>query len=236
MTVLVTGSANGVLAPTTVLYSYKRIPQDIADNFPTDWAIGKSDSGWMTCEAFFEFVANVFYPWLVSQGIVFPVILFIDGHTSHISLQTSQFCEEKQIILVALCPNATHLIQPMDVAVFKPLKSAWRKTVHSWRLEKLENGEPPVLKRKDFAKLLHEVIDKAVADTTLINGFRKCGLVPWNPRAVQISNAECKDNSERVLYLKRGLQFLNENIKIETLRDFQSTTGPWLGDVSYLSL
>ncbi|CAB3252719.1 unnamed protein product [Arctia plantaginis] len=37
LTVLVTGNANGSLAPTTVLFSYKRIPQEIADNFPSDW-------------------------------------------------------------------------------------------------------------------------------------------------------------------------------------------------------
>lgn len=62
LTVLVTGIANGFLAPTTVLFSYKRTSQEIADNFPPDWGIEKTDSGWMTCEAFFEFVADIFYP------------------------------------------------------------------------------------------------------------------------------------------------------------------------------
>ncbi|CAG4949152.1 unnamed protein product [Colias eurytheme] len=181
LTVLVTGNASGSLAPTTVLFSYKRIPQEIADNFPSDWGIGKTDSGWMTCEAFFEFVADIFYPWLIKNEITLPVILFVDGHISHLSLQTSQFCEEKGIVLVALYPNATHLIQPMDVAVFKPLKEAWRRHVQNWRIDKIKNDEPHMLKKKDFAKLLHEVMGNTISKSILANGFKKCGLFPWNP-------------------------------------------------------
>lgn len=44
--------------------------------------------------------------------------------------QTSQFCEKNGIILVALLPNATHILQPMDVAVFRSLKEPWRKKTH----------------------------------------------------------------------------------------------------------
>jgi len=39
-----------------------------------------------------------------------------------VSLHFSKFCEENGIILIALLPNATHLFQPMDVAVFHTLK------------------------------------------------------------------------------------------------------------------
>lgn len=139
VTALLTASASDIVAPTVVLFKYKRIPQEIADNFPQRWGLGKSDSGWMTCEAFFEFIADIFYPWLVESKATFPVILFIDGHASHFSLQTSQFCDKNGIILVALYPNATHLLQPMDVAVFRTLKENWKKKVHEWRIKNLEN-------------------------------------------------------------------------------------------------
>lgn len=127
---MVTGSASGEVAPTTCVYKDKRIPQDIAENFPKEWGLGKTDSGWMTCEAFFEFIADIFHPWLLQKQITFPVIFFMDGHASHLCLQTSQFCEKNGIILVALLPNATHILQPMDVAVFRSLKEPWRKKTH----------------------------------------------------------------------------------------------------------
>lgn len=239
LTVLVTGNANGSLAPTTVLFSYKRIPQEIADNFPSDWGIGKTDSGWMTCEAFFEFVADIFYPWLIKNEITLPVILFVDGHISHLSLQTSQFCEEKGIVLVALYPNATHLIQPMDVAVFKPLKEAWRRHVQNWRIDKIKNDEPHMLKKKDFAKLLHEVMGNTISKSILANGFKKCGLFPWNPLEVKVpleSVSENQDISEQIHYLKGGLNFLNESISPEKIVAFDATLDEWSGDLADLSL
>lgn len=118
LTVLVTGSAAGAVPPPTVLFKYKRIPGEIAENFPKEWGLGKTESGWMTAEAFFEFMADIFHPWLLKKNIKLPVFMFVDGHKSHLSLQLSKFCETNGIILVALYPNATHLLQPMDVAVF----------------------------------------------------------------------------------------------------------------------
>lgn len=37
---------------------------------------------------------------------------------SHITLHLSNFCREKQIIIVALYPKTIHLLQPLDVSVF----------------------------------------------------------------------------------------------------------------------
>ena len=139
----------------------------------------------MTSEAFFEFVANLFYPWLIKTQITLPVILFMNGHTSHLNLQTSQFCESHGIVLVAFYPNATHLLQLMDIAVFKILKEAWRKKFHEWRIN---TYEAPILKKKDFPKLLKKVVKETITQPILCNGFRKCGLYSWNPQAVQISN------------------------------------------------
>ncbi|CAH2065155.1 unnamed protein product, partial [Iphiclides podalirius] len=42
LTVLVTGNANSFVSPITILFVYKRISQEIADNFPSDWGIGKT--------------------------------------------------------------------------------------------------------------------------------------------------------------------------------------------------
>ncbi|CAK1542640.1 unnamed protein product [Leptosia nina] len=85
-----------------------------------------------------------------------------DGHKSHLSYQCSQFYHEKGIVLIPLFPNATHLLQLLDVAVFKPLKVAWRKRVHMWRIEKIQSEEGHALKKKDFAILLKEVMEESL--------------------------------------------------------------------------
>ncbi|KAJ8887516.1 hypothetical protein PR048_013732 [Dryococelus australis] len=164
LTLLVTGNGNEDLAPTSVVFKYERVPHELADSVPKHWGIGKSETGWMTAPLFFEVITNIFYPFLVEKKIPLPVIVFIYGHASHLTLHTSKFCEDHGIILIALLPNLTHLIQPMDVVVFHVLKEAWKKKGHQWRMQHLND---PALK--------------------------KCGLVLNNPAAVDTSKIPTMD-------------------------------------------
>ena len=57
------------------------------------------------------------------------------------TLELSTFCEENSIILYALPPSTTHIMQPADVSVFKPLKTEWKKTVKEWQLNPEDNNK-----------------------------------------------------------------------------------------------
>lgn len=102
ITTLFTVSAKGTFA----IYKYARLPKRILDTAPLFWGIGKSKNGWMTSESFFEYISNVFLPYLKDEKVQLPVIVFLDGHSSHLSLELSEFCSNNQILLVALYPNA----------------------------------------------------------------------------------------------------------------------------------
>ena len=49
-------------------------------------------------------------------------LLIVDGHGSHHTKQFIQYCEDHSIIPFGMPPNLTHLLQPLDVVVFQPLK------------------------------------------------------------------------------------------------------------------
>ena len=80
-----------------IVYPYKRIPEKIAQSFPAEWGIACSDRRWMTCEVFYEYIADIFHPFLVSQEVIFPVVLFVDGHKSHLMYQLSVWCNKLKI-------------------------------------------------------------------------------------------------------------------------------------------
>lgn len=147
-TVLFTGNAAGDLAPPFVLYKFKRLPSAIVAAFPKDWAIGKSDSGWMTSETFYEYITNVFDPWLTRKKIQSPVVYFVDGHKSHFTLPVAEFCKDHGIVLIALCPNATHVQQPCDISFFGPLKGQYFKDLNARRFENQRR-----LRDEEFAPL-----------------------------------------------------------------------------------
>lgn len=243
LTVLITANAEGFVAPPLVVFKYERIPQYLAESVPKGWGIGKSETGWMNSALFYEFITNIFHPWLVENQVPLPVVFFIDGHTSHLTLHTSRFCNANGIILVALAPNATHLIQPMDVAVFRSLKEHWKNKVHQWRLKNTEN---PTLQKKDFCRLLDEVIKETVTPSMVTNGFRKCGIIPWDPNAVSVGEVSRHGNVDEncmpisqcsnIDMLKTGLQVLEEHIGQDKLQLFKSSVNVWSGCLEDKSL
>lgn len=59
-TALIAGHAAGQLPPIMVVYNYERIPSLVAKNFPNEFVIGKSETGWMTSETFYMYIATLF--------------------------------------------------------------------------------------------------------------------------------------------------------------------------------
>lgn len=181
ITTLIMCNGEGFLPPPMILYKYKRIPSNIAKNVPKEWGLGYTDNGWMTGASFYEYITNIFFPWLTKSNVKLPVILFLDGHSSHMTLALSEFCSKNQIILISLVANATHILQPLDVAFFRPFKNHWKKIVYAWRIEnhgkKLSREEFPILLFKAFSTIPNsrEIIQ---------NGFRSCGLCPFTPNGI----------------------------------------------------
>ncbi|CAK1583497.1 unnamed protein product [Parnassius mnemosyne] len=190
ITVLGTFSASGKLKLVLVIYPYDRVPSEITRNFPENWCIGKSPKGWMTSRVFYGYIGNSLIPALHEANIKFPVLLLVDGHRSHISYEVSQLCNDNKIILYALHPNATHMIQPADVSVFRPLKHAWKSNVQKW---KLSTGNR-VVTRAQFAPLLKSSLN-AATNEVISNGFRKCGLFPFDADAIDYT--KCMSDPSR---------------------------------------
>lgn len=231
LTVMMTCNAAGVVAPPMVVFQYERIPQDIVDSINPLWGIGKSENGWMTSAVFYEFVTNIFHPWLLQEKIPLPVLLFVDGHISHLSLHTSHFCENNGIILVALYPNSTHIIQPMDVAIFRTLKGSWKEEVHEWRMKEENFGKE--FKKRNFAPVLQKAVKKVVTEQVINNGFRKCGLYPWDADAINYKvtkcNAASKDktgNSTSIKDVPTKVTNGRENKRAIALEVLESEIGP----------
>jgi hypothetical protein len=80
-----------------------------------------------------------------------------------------------QITLIRLPPNATHILQPLDVGFFSPLKLAWSAILKHWyrqtRLRILDKAAFPT----QLALLWNDIDSANVAC-----GFRGSGLFPLN--------------------------------------------------------
>ncbi|KAK9693320.1 DDE superfamily endonuclease [Popillia japonica] len=87
-------------------------------------------------ETFYEYITNIFYPWLVQENIEFPVIIYLDNHSSHLIIALVKFCREKKTELIDLYPNSIHIMQPLDTAFIHPFKQLGVKLCPSGKVEK----------------------------------------------------------------------------------------------------
>ena len=195
LTFLGTFNASGDIVQPMIVYPYVRVPSDIVRSVPQEFMIGATESGWMRSETFFEYISNGFVPYLNDHNIERPVILFIDGHKTHLSMQVSKFCEENQVVLYVLPPNTTHLLQPADVSVFKPLKEYWRQEVHNFQRIKSNC----LVRRKDVAPMLLRVL-RRIKRSSIVNGFRVTELFPLNEDNVDYTKClELDDPNEGIV-------------------------------------
>lgn len=226
ISVLCSFNAAGDCVDPVIIYPYKRIPRDIAESVPSNYAIGRSDSGWMVSETFYEYIANIFYPRLIKSNVQFPVLVFMDGHKSHINEHLYEFCVEKKLLLFCLLPNATHILQPCDVAIFKPLKNAWRKVMHKYK-----KGTTKAVSKVNFAPLFSEAMKEVTKSTIIQNGFKATGLYPFNSnnvdyskcistRRVELFDMSESSNKISLAEYRTALKVAEEEFSEETLQFF----------------
>jgi hypothetical protein len=156
ITVMGTFSSSGNVVPPMLIFPYKKMPKAIVESIPPNWALGRPDSGWINSEVFFEYISNHFLPYLKSTQVTRPVIVFVDGHRSHLIQQVSKLCDDNGIVLVSLFSNTTHIMQPADVSIFKPLKTGWKSAMRDWKFHNYPKG----VNRYTFGCILKRNFDK----------------------------------------------------------------------------
>lgn len=245
ITILFTVNAAGEIAPSLTVFAYEPLPKNCIDKAPKGWRIGKTENGWMTSASFFEYFANIFHPYLLEKQTTFPVIVFLDEHKSHMSYHLSEFCKAKDIILVCLPPNTTHIMQPLDVAFFAPLKKMWNKVIQTWRIHHEGIG----LHKFDIPTVLSDIIRRGNFVKDIQSGFKCCGLYSFDVngfnyrkclqqhRTASTTNINHKNHTSEPD--RKYLEMLEKHIEISMLQQFKDlkTNGNvWTGDVKYQAL
>jgi len=103
----------------------------------------------------------------------------LDGHESHDSLEFTTYCKENNIVILCMPAHSSHLLQPLDVGVFSPLKRAYGRQV-----EKLMRNRINHITKLEFLPSFRAAYLEAITEGNARGGFRGAGLVPFDPNAV----------------------------------------------------
>lgn len=177
ITTLVAANAAGSVIPPMHIFPGVRFRYNPLAGGVEGAYFGRSDSGWMVTELFYGWVANHFVKHIPPER---PVLLLVDGHTTHIDLETSKFCKENGILLYCLLAHSSHITQPLDVGFFGALKTNWKKACDKFKISNMGSS----VTKETFSSVFNTAWTSTVKMSTIVNSFARAGIYPINRNAI----------------------------------------------------
>ena len=109
-----------------------------------------------------------------------PVLLILDGHGSHISIELIELAKSSDVHLLCLPAHCTHILQPLDVGVFKSLKTSFSKACTDY----MASNPGCVITSEKLSSLLANSWPQSVTVLNIMAGFKKTGIHPFNPSEI----------------------------------------------------
>jgi len=177
-------SQGWIIPPFIILSGQNHLSSWYEDNdLPGDWAIAVSENGWTTNELGFAWIQH-FDKHTRGRTTGTHRLLILDGHESHISAQFEQYCKDNNIVTLCMPPHSSHLLQPLDVGCFGPLKKAYGRQIEQYMRLHVNH-----ITKLEFLPAFKEAWDVTFTKDNICSGFRGAGLVPYSPEYV-ISNLD----------------------------------------------
>lgn len=179
ITIIGCGSATGHAIPPFIIFAAKQLNHLwMKDEVPGS-RFAVSDNGWID--------QDLFHFWLTEQFLVHavasrPLLLLLDGHSSHFKPETIRFAKDHNIVVFCLPPHTTHECQPLDCSLFGPLKTQWRSVCHSFH----QKHPTSVISKLNFCPLFKQAWVHAVTPEVVVSGFRKAGVYPLDRARISV--------------------------------------------------
>lgn len=139
MTCLPVVFADGTYMPPQFIVKGKRRPvwwgsaefhSHVAYTEFADATLSVQTNGWMDSEIFLTWFEEYFLPFTANRrSPEAPVVLILDNFSGHVHPSTLQLAMDNDVIMVGLPPHSTHITQPLDVTLMKPLKDYWTRVI-----------------------------------------------------------------------------------------------------------
>lgn len=174
VTVVCAINASGSYIPPFFIFPRKRLRPDLMNMCPPGSHGIAHESGWMTNENFLIYLEHFLKYAKPSKEN--PILLILDNHASHVSLEAITFCRNNNITMLGFPPHTTHRLQPLDVSFFGPLKTFYSQACDNYMV----NNPGCIISESTIGKLFSEAYIKAATLGNAINGFKACGIEPFN--------------------------------------------------------
>ena len=167
-------NATGNSVPPIFIFPRKKFQAHFIRDGPPGSIGTANGSGWMQEDDFVVFLKHFVNHAKPDKDD--PVLLILDNHDSHLSIEALNFCKESGIILLSLPPHTSHKLQPLDRGVYGPFKKAVNSVCDSWML----NNPGQTMTIYHIPGIVCEALPLAITPKNIMSGFSCTGIVPFN--------------------------------------------------------
>jgi hypothetical protein len=178
VTVIQGVGASGRQIPPFVIFAGKVLINVWFEDLPADWVLEVSPNGWTNNQLALAWLEH-FDTHTKRHTVGGYRLLIIDGHESHCSVDFQDLCKEKNIVLICMPAHSSHLLQPLDVGCFAPLKRRYGDAISG-----LARNRTHYISKEAFLLAFKTAFGQSITKENILAGFRGAGLVPFDPQAV----------------------------------------------------
>ena len=131
-------------------------------------------SGWMTGENFVVFLHHFINNVRCSKDHL--VLIIMDNHDSHITIDALNVAKENEIILLTFPPHCSHKLQPLDRTIFGPFKHYYTQAANGY----MNNHPGCTISIHNIAELVGKAYPGAFTPRNITAGFKVSGIFPFD--------------------------------------------------------
>jgi len=147
-------------------------------DIPRNWKLSVSKNGWTNNDLGVAWLKH-FDAHTKTRQVGLYRLLILDGHESHQSQDFKDYCLEHKILTLCMPAHSSHILQPLDVVCFSPLKLKYSQRIRDLARRRVfhinKEGFLPAFKLAFFDVFREENCRKA---------FEASGLIPLNAAEV----------------------------------------------------
>lgn len=174
VTMIAAVNAIGNAVPPMLIFPRKNFKDHMLKGAPLGTIGAANPSGWSSPEKFLMFLNHFMKH--AKPTPEFPVILLMDNHETHISVEAIDICKKNNTFILTFPPHTSHKLQPLDHTVFGPFKTCYNSACSDWMLT--HAGRP--ISIYDIAECVGRAYPISFTPTNITSGFLATGIWPYN--------------------------------------------------------
>ena len=167
-------SAIGNTVPPMFVFPRVHYKDSFVNGAPPNSIGAAHPSGWMTAENFLKYMKHFVRHVRCSQEET--VLLILDNHESHLSIEVLEFAKENGVVMLSFPPHTSHKLQPLDRSVYGPFKKYYNSACNGWII-----GHPGrTMTIYDIPGVVGTAFPRAMTPANILSGFRVSGISPFD--------------------------------------------------------